>query len=175
MNPLFVELLGTTAFATLPDSVQRLHRAGGTHRYRGEAQVVRGRNPLARLCGLITAQPPAAQAIPLEVEIATCASAERWTRDFGGHAMRSRMWACDGLLCERLGLVTFGFALVADAGVLHWRVRRVRALGLPLPVRWFGGVQAQEFECDGRYRFDVVARLPLAGLLVQYRGWLDVP
>jgi hypothetical protein len=30
------------------------------------------------------------------------------------------------------------------------------------------------FECerDGRYRFEVEARLPLFGLLVRYSGWL---
>ena len=88
--------------------------------------------------------------------------------------MRSTLWADDGLLCERLGLVEFGFRLEAADGVLVWRVARVRALGVPLPVRCFEGVGAREFETDGRYRYDVAARLPLVGLLVHYRGWLDV-
>ena len=57
---------------------------------------------------------------------------------------------------------------------LTWRLVRVRALGLPLPLGWFGGVRAREFERDGRYRFDVRAALPGIGLLVHYQGWLDV-
>ncbi|MEI2454079.1 DUF4166 domain-containing protein [Lysobacter firmicutimachus] len=57
---------------------------------------------------------------------------------------------------------------------LSWRLVRVRALGLPLPARWFAGVRAREFERDGRYHFDVAAQLPAVGLLVRYRGWLDV-
>ncbi|MEH6416380.1 DUF4166 domain-containing protein [Pseudomonas sp. CGJS7] len=57
---------------------------------------------------------------------------------------------------------------------LAWRLMRVRALGLPLPRSWFSGVRAREFEREGRYHFDVVAQLPLVGLLVRYRGWLDV-
>ena len=88
--------------------------------------------------------------------------------------MRLSMWAHDGLLCERLGLVTFGFALSAEDNVLTWRVRRVSALGVPLPARWFDGVRARESQVADRYHFDVEARLPLAGLLVHYRGWLDV-
>jgi len=51
---------------------------------------------------------------------------------------------------------------------------QARALGVPLPARWFAGVAARESEADGRYCFDVRAALPLAGLLVHYRGWLDV-
>lgn len=57
---------------------------------------------------------------------------------------------------------------------LSWHLVRVRALGLPLPVSWFAGVTAREFELDGRYCFDVHAALPGVGLLVHYRGWLDV-
>ena len=153
--------------------LQALHLAGGARVYRGQADIVRGTGFLARLCGWATSQPPAGDGVALEVEIAADAQGERWTRNFAGHRMRSRMWARDGLLCERLGMVTFAFALAAVDGVLVWNLRRVRALGVPLPARWFG-VRARESEGDGRYRFDVEARLPLVGLLVHYRGWLDV-
>lgn len=57
---------------------------------------------------------------------------------------------------------------------LSWRLVRVHALGLPLPVGWFAGVGAREFERDGRYCFDVHAALPGIGLLVHYRGWLEI-
>jgi hypothetical protein len=36
-------------------------------------------------------------------------------------------------------------------------------------------VNAREFERDGRYHFDVVAKLPGVGMLIHYRGWLEVP
>jgi hypothetical protein len=174
VSTLFAELLGDAAFSTLSARVQALHRATGTRTYRGEADVQRGKGLLSRLCGWATAQPPAATRVPLHVEIASTAAGERWTRDFAGHPMRSTMWAGDGLLCERLGLVTFGFALAAEDGKLFWHVRRVRALGVPLPARWFKGVKAAESEVAGRYHFDVEASLPIAGMLVHYRGWLDV-
>jgi hypothetical protein len=88
--------------------------------------------------------------------------------------MCSRLWAGDGLLCERLGLVTFGFRLGVEQGNLIWRVARVRALGVPLPASMFTQVLAREGEAEGRYTFDVQAALPVIGLLVHYRGWLHV-
>lgn len=88
--------------------------------------------------------------------------------------MRSQLWAADGLLCERLGLVTFGFRIGARNGHLQWTVSRVSALGLPLPVRAFSGVCALESEAHGHYTFDVTAAIPFVGPLVHYRGWLHV-
>lgn len=170
--PVFARLLGDD-FAALPAVVQRLHLRAGRAVYTGEAQVERGRGRLARLCAWATRLPPAGSG-PVSVEIDAGPAAERWTRHIGGHAMRSRLWAADGLLCERLGLVTFGFRLAVEHGQLTWRVARVRALGVPLPARAFGDVSARESEADGRYAFDVTAALPWIGPLVHYRGWLRV-
>ena len=171
---LFVQLLGPAAFAALPPTVQALHRRGGLRRYEGRVNIRRGRHWLARLCSAVTGMPPAMDDAPLQVEISAAPGRERWTRHFAGHRMSSAMTARDGRLCERLGPVTFHFRLDTDGGVLNWTVERVSALGLPLPVRWFSGVHAREFEQDGRYCFDVAAALPLAGELVHYRGWLRV-
>jgi hypothetical protein len=170
--PLFCRLLGES-FATLAPRVRALHLREGTCRYRGIVEVERGRGVLARLCAYATRLPPAGHG-PIEVEIAADAEGECWTRRVRGHVMRSRLWGRDGLLNERLGLVTFEFRIDAHDGAIEWTVVRVRALGLPLPVRWFEGVAARESEVDDRYHFDVRAALPLVGLLVRYQGWLDV-
>lgn len=174
---LYRSLLGAQ-FDRLPPTLQRLHLAAGRQLYRGKVEVDRGHGWLSRLCAWATRLPRAGHG-PIKVEIVAGDGREQWTRLFAGHAMRSRLWARDGLLGERLGLVTFGFALSVEDAPGHgpeivWRVVRVRALGLPLPSRWFGQVKAREYERDGRYRFDVAAALPLVGLLVHYRGWLDV-
>jgi hypothetical protein len=176
--PLYRVLLGSH-YDRLSPTLQRLHSGTARRLYRGKVEVERGHGLLSRLCARTTGLPRAGHG-PLKVEIVAGDGGERWTRLFGGRAMRSRLWARDGLLCERLGLVTFGFRLDTVDTVGHgreilWRVVRVRALGLPLPPRWFDRVRAREYERDGRYRFDVTAALPLAGLLVHYRGWLDVP
>jgi hypothetical protein len=169
---MFPRLLGE-AYILLPAPVQRLHH-NATERYVGEIEVERGEGWLSRCCGWAARLPPAYRG-RFEVHIETAGEGERWARIVRGHAMRSRLWAQQGLLHERLGLLTFVFRLTADVAALRWQVVRVRVLGLlPLPPRWFVGVSAAETAAEGRYRFDVRAALPLAGLLVHYRGWLDV-
>lgn len=172
---LFRGLLGDAAFDALPPTLRGLHLRRGHAEYRGEVEVTRGVGWLSRLCGWATRLPPAGRG-PIRVEIEADAAGECWTRHVGGHAMRSQLWARDGLLNERLGPVDFGFRLDGEDGAIAWTVARVRAFGLlPLPVAWFSQVSARESEADGRYRFEVAAALPLAGPLVRYRGWLAVP
>lgn len=170
---LFPALLGD-AFDALPQQVRALHLHEGMQRLSGEVEVQRGTRWLSRLCAWATRLPPAGRG-PVTVEINATPGGERWTRRIAGHAMPSRLWPRDGLLCERLGLVTFAFRLCVEDEAIVWRVAGVRVFGLPLPTAWFEGVGARESERDGRYRFDVTATLPLAGLLVRYRGWLHVP
>lgn len=172
--PMLFPRLLQARFAGLPESVRTLHLRQGTAVYHGRVDVMRGRSLLSRLCGWATGLPPTGQA-SIRVEIVATPTHECWTRHVQGHAMRSRLWAADGLLCERLGLVTFGFRLDVDDGRLSWSVARARVLGVPLPARAFAAVGAAESERDGRYHFDVTASLPLAGPLVRYRGWLRVP
>lgn len=150
-----------------------VHLRQGPQHLSGEVEVARGTRWLSRLCAWATRLPPAGKG-PITVEIDATPGHERWTRHVASHAMPSRLWSRDGLLCERLGLVTFGFRLHAEDGAIVWRVERVRVFGLPLPKAWFDGVGARESEFDGRYHFDVAASLPLAGLLVRYKGWLHV-
>jgi hypothetical protein len=174
---LFPELLGER-FDALPPKVRDLHLGSGTQRLVGEVTVDRGSGWLSRLCAWATRLPPAG-AGPIAVDICAAPCAERWTRHIAGHAMPSRLWADQGLLCERLGLVTFGFRLAVEENAsgdraLVWRVAQVRALGIALPTVWFTDVVARESQRGERYCFDVRAVLPLVGLLVRYEGWLHV-
>ena len=172
---LFRHLLGADAFDALPIPVQRLHLQQGSRTYRGEVEVARGHGLLSRLCAWATRLPSAGTG-PIAVEITSDGMRERWTRHVGQRAMPSTLWAGEALLRERLGLVTFGFRLETHEDGIDWIVRRVRVLGvLPLPATWFSQVAARECAVGERYHFDVRAALPLAGLLVHYRGWLSVP
>lgn len=169
---LYQQLLGAQ-FDTLAPNLQALHARDGRHRYRGKVEVERGSGICSRLCAAATRLPRTGRG-PIKVEIVASAGQERWTRVFAHHALTSRLWSRDGLLCERLGLATFGFRLHIEGGAIVWRVERVRVLGVPLPARWFARVHAREYDSKGRYHFDVAAALPRIGLLVHYRGWLDV-
>ena len=172
VSPLFAALLGP-AFATLPEPVRALHVAQGLKRYVGEVQVERGSGLLSRLAAFATRLPPAGSG-PLCVEIDASPDHERWIRYIGGRAMPSRLWREGDVLCERLGVATFGFNLEVVNEAIVWRVVRVGVFGLSLPPRWFTGVGARESADGERYAFDVRAWLPLVGLLVHYTGWLDV-
>ena len=172
VRSLFAQVLGP-AFETLPAPLRAFHRAQGRHRYHGQVEVERGGGLLSRIVAAATHLPPAGVG-PLCVEIEATPDAEQWTRVIGGRAMPSRLWRRGDVLCERLGLATFGFRLHVEDQAIMWRVASVRVFGVSLPTPWFTGVGARESADGGRYRFDVWASLPLAGLLVHYRGGLDV-
>ena len=146
VSPLFAALLGP-AFATLPEPVRALHVAQGLKRYVGEVQVERGSGLLSRLVAAVTHLPPAG-AGPLCVEIDASPDHERWIRYIGGRAMPSRLWREGDVLCERLGVATFGFHLEVVNEAIVWRVVRVGVFGVSLPPRWFTGVGARE-SADG--------------------------
>lgn len=169
--PLFQRVLGDAAFEALPAPVRVLHAGADRQRWRGEGQVARGRHPLALLMAWATRLPPTG-AVPVEVRFDRRQGREHWRRRFGRHLMASTLWQQGDLLCERLGLVTFDFALAQQGQVLDWNVVRIRALGVPLPARWFAGVQARESADGVRYTFHVDVVLPGIGLLVRYDGWL---
>jgi hypothetical protein len=172
---LFRRLLGADTFDALPVPLRELHLHEGVSLWRGEVAVQRGSGLLARLFGWATRLPNAG-AGQIEVEIVATDGGEQWTRRIAGRAMRSRLRAANHLLQERLGAVDFRFSLhSADRDIL-WTVAGVRLLGVfPLPTPWFSQVRARESAEGGRYRFEVAAALPFAGLLVEYRGWLHGP
>lgn len=172
--PLFRRLMGA-AFDRLPAQIRAIHEGLPNRSWSGRCRVTRGDGWLSRLCGAVASLPSAAEVMPLRVSIAADEHGETWKRDFGGKVMRSTLRERDGLLEERLGPTLFCFALIVEDQGIRWRLAGVRALGIPLPVSWFDKVSAEESLDGSLYRFDVRAELPVAGLLVHYRGTLDVP
>jgi len=53
-------------------------------------------------------------------------------------------------------------------------VRRWSLWGLPLPLLLSPGGDAYEMAIDDRFRFHVEIRHRLIGLIVSYRGWLEI-
>lgn len=173
---LFPTLLGP-CWARLPASVRALH--GGRASVLAHGRVAVDGDPRwpARMLRALLRMPSPQSDAAIEVEIHQYAGGEIWRRRFGDALLESRLQRCarwPDAFEERLGMAHLAFALDADAARLRWVTREVRALGVRLPLRWFRGVEAA---CGGdgdRYRFDVSVRLPVIGLLIAYRGWLEV-
>ena len=173
-DSLFRRVAGP-GFEALPAPVRAVHSGPGSANWSGRCEVLRGTGLLSRLCAAVAGLPPAGASVPLQVAITRDADGETWDRSFDGHAMRSRLRERDGFLEERLGPSVFRFALRPGPEALEWQLVGVRSFGLPLPVSWFDKVSARESIDGSRYRFDVRAELPVAGLLVHYRGTLEAP
>ncbi len=173
---LYRRILGA-AFDELPEPVRRMHEVRDRLVAEGRAEVTRGRNPLAKAIAALFRFPKPGTDVPVRVSFTVRDGAERWERNFAGRRMVSWQSAGDGscrhLMAERFGPFVFGLALVADEGRLRLVPRRWTAFGVPMP-RWLmpAGDSYEEVE-DGKFRFHVEIRLPVVGLMVRYRGWLE--
>ncbi|HEX7815569.1 DUF4166 domain-containing protein [Dyella sp.] len=176
MQPLFPTLLGADAWQALPASVQRMHGSSVRVVAEGEADIDGARHALARLLRRMLGLPEPGPRQPLRVVIEPSGRQETWTRQFHSRHMRSVLSRREGsdLLYERLGPTMLAFALRRDGEAIDWSLQHVRVLGLPVPRAFFGSVVSRSGHADGRYAFFVETRMPLIGLLVAYRGWLEI-
>jgi hypothetical protein len=177
--PLFERVLGAPRFQALPAPIKRLHDHRMHNVFSGRCSVERGHGPLASLLAWAASLPVEGGNVPIEVSLVCDSAGEIWSRyfgsrDFGGKRMRSTLTERRGYLEETLGPVVLTFALRADAQAIEWNVVAVKALGLRFPAAWFKHVTTRESLAGGKYAFDIRAELPCIGLLVRYRGWLDV-
>lgn len=170
-DPLYRRVMAGD-FDRLSPVLRTMHsvlRDGGAS---GHATVVRGRGAVARLVAAVVGFPPSGEHA-LHVAFSERDGEETWTRDFGGRRFRSRLSQRAGELVERFGPLRFRFALAEEAGTLRMIMRGWSCLGMPLPLALAPRSEATEREDEhGRFSFDVPIGLPLAGLVVHYRGWL---
>lgn len=172
---LFPSLLDTADWSQLAPPVQRMHGEGAWLQARGSAQVEGDRRMAARLLRrmLSLPEPGADQSIALTIE--RDGAREVWTRRFARGRMRSTLHYGDGAtLREQLGPVSLHFRLRRDGEAIDWQLLRVTLLGLPVPRALCGNVLSRSGARDGRYAFEIDMRLPLAGRLIAYRGWLEI-
>jgi predicted dinucleotide-binding enzyme len=170
---LYRRVLGES-FAELSPVLQRIHDPGRQSFARGRAAVTRGRSLLARIAAVVVGMPPEG-GYPLHVTMDAGGTGERWTRSFGRHRFASHLSARNGRLIERFGALRFHFDLPVENGGLSMVLRRWSVLGLPMPLALGPQIKAREWEEAGRFHLDVAVSLPIAGLVVRYRGWLAQP
>src|SRR5690349_22067798 len=157
---LFHRALGD-AYDSLPSTLRKIHYGSVRKVWSGRCDIEQGRGWLVRLLAAIASLPSTGRDVPVTVEIDADAVREIWTRNFGGHVMRSTLRFHKGLLSEHLGPVALRFELLSEQGAIEWRLRAVRYLGLPLPIRFFAGTCARETLVEGRYNFYVHVSLPV--------------
>jgi hypothetical protein len=109
-----------------------------------------------------------------QFELDAGASQETWRRHFPGRLMASKMRIGAGVLVECFGPINFHFRLQPDQAQLKMLLQSVTVVGIPAPKFMMPTVHAQETGAQGKLHFSVSARLPLVGLLAEYRGYLDI-
>ena len=173
--PLYRRILGS-AFDTLPEPIRAMHDLTGSMTVSGRADIDRGTSILAGLAAALFGFPKAGRNVATKVRFEVRNGIEIWRRDFAGKTFSSFQSEGTGrsarLLSERFGPFTFGLAVLAETGRLTLVLRRWSFLGMPLPLVLAPRSNSYEFVDEGRFHFHVELKLPLAGLIVRYRGWL---
>ena len=174
---LYPGMLGP-AFADLAPEVRAMHLGDDDRMVRGKAVVERGGGPLAWLIAGVFGFPEAGADVPVSVRFQVSEqSSEIWTRQFGDRVFSSRHVAGrgrnEGLIEERFGPFRVGLALTVEERRLYIHVRRWSFLGLGLPRFLAPSGNSYEEGVDGQFRFHVEIRVPGAGLVVRYRGFLE--
>jgi hypothetical protein len=174
--PLFRKVLGNT-WEDLPAEIRVLHGDRGNTSFAGTATVKRGTSVLSRMIGKLMDIPGAAESTPVSVTIEPAHGGEHWTRNFSGHGFTSQYTSGKGrferLICERFGPVRIGMALTWNGAQLRFMPRRWSFFGIPMPGFLTPSGDIHESVVDGRFRFHVEIRLPIAGHIVTYDGWLE--
>jgi hypothetical protein len=175
--PLYRKILGS-AFNALPSRLQELHGSMTARQWSGFAEVRRGPGLFAALVAAVVGFPKAGSKVPVTVSFSSENGAERWTRSFGGKLFSSVQSPGTGkdeyLLVERFGIASFALALVIEEKSLFLVPRRWSLFRLPMPRFLLPSAQSFETERDGKFCFDVEIAMPMIGLIVAYKGRLDL-
>ncbi len=170
---MFAQALGES-FGTLPAPVQAFHNAGNRS-FTGLADITRSRSPYGWLILKLAGFPPAGSDVPVTVTVEEYEGVEHWTRDFGGHLTRStiRFTGTDGIIEERLGLLTLRMKLTASPKGLHYAILEASILGIKAPRFLRPKSDTWETGKAGSFHFSVTATAFLAGRLIHYQGALE--
>jgi hypothetical protein len=170
---LYRQVMGED-FHLLPSELQVFHSTVGRVTLSGQCTVIGPNTVIGKLMGWVFALPKTTDKTHFSFEIEANTTAETWRRHFPGRLMTSRMSMIAGRLVERLGPVDLHFRLKTDSGQLVMLLERVIFCGIPCPGFLLPSVIAAETASPGKLHFNVAARLPLVGLLSEYRGFLNV-
>ena len=170
--PLYRRLLGAD-FDRLPPAVRSLHDVRERSVWIGRADVERGTSFVCRLIAAIAGLPPAGPDQPLTVTFTPENGAEIWHRAFGARVFRTVQALGPGVILEQSGPARLTLAPRLTAAGLSLDIQAAHVLGIAVPGWLLPIAKTSEYDSDGRYQFEVEARLPWFGRLVRYAGWLQ--
>src|SRR5687768_1317978 len=168
---LYARILGAS-YERLSPILKSIHDTRESKRYLGRCDIRGGASLLAKIIARFAGLPRAKSNVPVEVTILRRPRGEGWIRMFGAQRMQSLLLDKDRRLQERLGPIVLTFELAAEAERIVWSLHSARLALVPLPISWLLICAATESVENGRYCFDVSARVRGIGLIVHYRGWL---
>nr|WP_254429669.1 DUF4166 domain-containing protein [Ruegeria atlantica] len=157
----------------LPEALQALHGTKGF--YSGRCSVTPGRGWLAKIALRFAGMPLAGGDTPVRLRVEQEGSAWTWTRDFDSHVTRSQLSLDRGTGCvlEKFGQVSIWLRPVFANERLEIRILRLSFMRFPCPRIFLPHSKTVEWQDEeGRFRFDVSARMPFVGDLIRYEGWL---
>lgn len=170
---LYQALLGDE-FEILPTQIRALHN--NVRKAAGRADFTRGKSPLARLICAISRVPVTGQDVVIETRFDPIDEGERWTRNFSGRSFITELTIArsdtPGILYEQFGPLKFRVKVIAHSAGVDLIPDGVSAWGIPLPRLFCPEAVGLERVRDNRYCFDVTVRVPLAGEVLSYQGWL---
>lgn len=175
-GPLFMQVL-RDAWHRLPLAIKGIHEVNAPRNYHGLASVSRGTSWIARLIGRMMGFPASGTRVSVDVSMDKTETGETWTRNFSGHQFSSTMSYhandADWLLWERFGPIRIGMALAIEEERLWYIPQEWSFFRVPLPRTLLPSGQMYESVVDDRFNFHVEIRVPLAGHVVTYDGWLQ--
>ncbi len=170
-SSLYSRILGAS-YERLSPILKSIHDTRASKRYVGRCDIRGGTSLIATVIARFADLPLARNDVPVEVTILSEGHSEGWIRMFGAQRMQSQLMDRERRLQERLGPIVLTFELSADEHRIVWSLHHARLAWIPLPISWLLICAATESVRDGRYCFDVSARVRGIGLIVHYQGWL---
>ena len=175
--PLYRRALGER-FDDLPAPIRRMHEVTVASVAEGTSEITRGQSFLARLIGWIARLPAAGSEVPVTVDFMPENGVERWRRTFGSSGFQTTLGPCErrkGYLIERLWPMAFLLQVPSDHQGLDMVMRGMSVFGIPIPSFLWPRIAASERVVDDLFAFDVAISMPVAGLVIRYRGRLHPP
>jgi hypothetical protein len=177
MNSVVADWFGDE-FLKLNPLLQELHQYGGT--LSGVVDLEYG-SGLAGFIGRRLAPklglPILSGKIDFEVNISHANGVLTWDRQFYKNHKMSSVFAAhgqypDGYWSESTGKFSLELGVEVREGGWYWIQRKVKFMGVQLPLWLFPTSQAYKRIKNGMYEFSVTFTLPFLGKLVSYSGVL---